>query len=50
MLNKTCLPRTNESKINTSKRDDYKTYYNQDLIETVGEIYKEDIKLFNFKF
>ena len=44
------LTNVNVSKINTSKRDDYKTYYNQDLIETVGEIYKEDIKLFNFKY
>ena len=28
----------------------YKEYYNNELIKKVGEIYKKDIELFNFKF
>ena len=37
-------------KINTSKRQDYKLYYNKDLIDIIGEIYKKDIELFGFKY
>lgn len=41
------LDKVNES---TKSSSDYKTYYNEDTIRKVGEIYKEDIDLFNFKF
>jgi hypothetical protein len=39
-------------KINQSDRksSNYKDYYTQDLIDKVGEIYKEDIKLFNLTY
>ena len=39
-------------KVNQSNRksSNYKDYYTQDLIDKVGEIYKEDIKLFNLTY
>lgn len=36
--------------INKSNNKNYKQYYNQDLIDKVGEIYFDDIRIFNFKF
>lgn len=41
------LKKVNES---TKSSSDYREYYNEDTIRKVGEIYKEDIDLFNFKF
>lgn len=38
------------NKINQSNRNDYKSYYNDELIDTISKIYKDDIKLFNFKY
>ena len=38
-------------KINFKRRTSfYKDLYNQNLIDLVGEIYEEDINLFNYKF
>lgn len=40
-----------KQKINQNRRTSfYKDLYDQNLIDLVGEIYEEDIKLFNYKF
>lgn len=36
-------------KINQSNHKEYKDYYNEDLLEKVHQIYKKDLKIFNFK-
>lgn len=41
----------NLTKVNHSTRKkDYRIYYNEDLINKVGEINKKDIELFNYEF
>ncbi|MBM7571383.1 hypothetical protein JOC48_001879 [Aquibacillus albus] len=35
---------------NSSKHDPYWKYYDKELIQCVGEIYKKDIELFNYDF
>ena len=37
-------------KLNPSRRRDYRTYYNQDLVKKVAEIYASDIALTGYKF
>ena len=34
----------------TKKRSNYKEFYNREMVEVVSEVYKKDIKLFNYKF
>ena len=36
--------------INKSRSKSYKEYYNQDLIDKVYQIYKDDVNLFNFNY
>lgn len=36
--------------INKSNNDNYKSYYNDELIEFINLLYKNDIVLFNYKF
>ncbi len=36
--------------LNKSEHDHYRIYYSKELIEKVGELYKEDIKFFNYNF
>jgi len=42
-------PRTLRKK-NTTKGDDYWTYYSPELVRLVGELYKEDIERFGYDF
>lgn len=37
-------------KVNSSRRDDYRGYYDQTLIDGVAEIYRRDIELFGYEF
>ena len=40
------LPHENTS----SRKKDYREYYNDELIQRVGDIYQRDIQIFNFQF
>lgn len=45
------ISNSRKQKVNLGRRtSDYKDLYNQNLIDLVGEIYEEDIKLFNYSF
>ena len=36
--------------VSQGEKASYKDYYNDELIDIVSEIYKEDIKIFKFKY
>jgi len=36
--------------LNKSEHKNYRIYYNEELIEKVEELYKEDIEFFNYNF
>lgn len=44
------IPNLDKINLTTKKSNNYKDYYNDDLINKVSEIYKNDIKLFNFNY
>ncbi len=37
-------------KVNSSKRGDYRQYYDQALIDGVAELYRRDLELFDYRF
>jgi hypothetical protein len=44
------IPRTELEKTNESKRDDYRQYYDDALIEGVAKLYARDLELFGYEF
>lgn len=50
-VKKQVLPKTNDrARKNNRKKSFYKEQYSQNLIDLVGELYEEDIKLFKYSF
>ena len=44
------IPTTALEKVNSSKRSDYRQYYDQPLIDAVAKLYARDIELFGYDF
>jgi hypothetical protein len=44
------LPSTQLDKVNSTRRNDYREYYDRELIEGVAELYRRDIELFGYAF
>jgi hypothetical protein len=44
------IPSAKLEKINTSKRDDYRSYYTPPLVEGVAKLYARDLELFGYEF
>jgi len=44
------LPTTQLDKVNSSRRNDYREYYDRELIEAVADLYRRDIELFGYSF
>ena len=44
------IPTTQLEKVNATKRQDYKQYYDQPLIEGVAKLYARDLELFSYEF
>ena len=44
------IPTTELEKVNSSKREDYRQYYDQQLIEGVAKLYGRDLQLFGYDF
>ena len=44
------IPTTALEKVNSSKRSDYRQYYDQPLIDAVAKLYARDIQLFGYDF
>jgi hypothetical protein len=44
------IPTTTLQRVNSSKRRDYREYYDAELIERVAEIYARDLELFDYRF
>ncbi|MEZ5995319.1 MAG: sulfotransferase family 2 domain-containing protein [Hyphomonadaceae bacterium] len=44
------LPTAPLERVNSSRRADYRGYYDRDLIEAVGDFYRKDLDLFGYKF
>ncbi len=44
------IPSRALDKVNSSKRGDYRQYYDQGLIDGVAELYRRDLELFDYSF
>jgi hypothetical protein len=44
------IPATPLEKVNTSRRESYQDYYDQDLIDGVARLYQKDLELFGYEF
>lgn len=44
------IPSRALDKVNSSKRGDYREYYDQTLIDSVAELYRRDLELFDYSF
>lgn len=44
------IPSAQLEQVNTSRRGDYRAYYDQELIDAVARLYKRDIDLFGYSF
>lgn len=44
------IPSRALDKVNSSRRGDYRQYYDQSLIDGVAELYKRDLELFDYRF
>lgn len=44
------IPSAALEKVNSSRRDDYRGYYDAELVEGVAEIYRRDLDLFGYDF
>jgi hypothetical protein len=44
------IPSRALDKVNSSKRGDYRQYYDQALIDGVTELYRRDLELFDYRF
>jgi len=44
------IPTAELEKVNSSPRGDYREYYDQALIDEVGDIYSSDLELFDYRF
>jgi hypothetical protein len=44
------IPSRALDKVNSSRRGDYRQYYDQELIDGVTELYRDDLELFNYAF
>jgi hypothetical protein len=44
------IPTQQLDKVNSSKREDYRDYYDQRLIDGVAKLYARDIELFGYEF
>lgn len=44
------IPSRALEKVNSSKRGDYRQYYDQALIDGVAELYRRDLELFDYRF
>jgi hypothetical protein len=44
------IPSEQLTKVNTSKRRDYRDYYDEELIEGVARLYPRDLELFRYEF
>jgi hypothetical protein len=44
------IPSRALDKVNSSKRGDYRQYYDQALIDGVTELYRRDLELFGYSF
>jgi hypothetical protein len=44
------IPTRTLDRINSSQRTDYRTYYDQRLIDGVSELYRRDLELFDYSF
>ena len=47
---KKIIPKMERINVSQGGKESYKDYYNDELIDIVSEFYKEDIKIFNFKY
>jgi len=44
------IPSQQLDKVNSSKREDYRDYYDQQLIDGVAKLYSRDLELFGYEF
>ena len=44
------IPRTELGQVNSSRRGDYRDYYDRGLIEGVSALYRRDLDLFDYRF
>jgi hypothetical protein len=44
------IPSTQLDRVNSSSRDDYRGYYDDELIEGVAKLYARDLELFGYEF
>lgn len=44
------IPARKLDKVNSSRRRDYRAYYDRELIDAVAEIYRRDLELFGYAF
>lgn len=44
------LPGSVLDRVNSSSRGDYREYYDQELVEGVGDLYRKDLELFGYGF
>jgi hypothetical protein len=44
------IPTTQLARVNSSKRRDYRGYYDQELIDGVAKLYARDLELFGYEF
>ena len=44
------IPTAELGRVNSSKRRDYRDYYNQELIDGVAKLYARDLELFGYEF
>ncbi|NUO76223.1 MAG: sulfotransferase family 2 domain-containing protein [Lysobacter sp.] len=44
------IPSATLGQVNSSRRGSYRDYYDQDLIDAVGELYRRDLDLFGYSF
>lgn len=44
------IPTRSLDRVNASKRGDYRTYYDRDLVDGVADLYRRDLDLFGYEF
>lgn len=44
------IPSTPLERVNSSRREDYRSYYDNTLVDAVSDIYKRDLELFGYGF
>lgn len=44
------IPSAQLEKVNSTRRNDYRGYYDPELIEAVADLYRRDIELFGYRF